>query len=156
MRKSGKKALIQLIRGAGTPFDISGVDSDGRARANAFSFAIEGNVVEGMGYNEDYVESIPTGQSTVSADITTFYNAVSNEVNDFLWTMYEETHQVADCADRQEYTLVIMPEGDCSGKERWEFSWAVIGSFNVEIPFDELMTVQAPFTGWAATRSIIV
>jgi hypothetical protein len=157
MRRSGKKALIQFQRGAlGTPFDMSGVSADGHSRANEFSFKIEGNTVEGDGYNESWVETIPTGQSKWEATLTVFYNAALNEVNAYLWTMWAETHDTADCADPQEYLLNIMPEGDCTGKELWVGTRATLKNLDIQTPHNNVMLIKMTLAGWMMDRSLIV
>lgn len=155
LRISGKKALVQLQRAAEAEFDISGVGSDGRSRANDFNFTVSGNIAMAEGYNEDYIEHVPTGQSTAEGSMTAFYNAAAGEVEDYLWTMYEEQHVVGACADVQEYTLYISPEGDCSGKTKWTINNIVIKNLNFPIKHNEILVVTFDWGGWKVTRATI-
>lgn len=155
LRVSGKNALIQLKRGSGTAFDVSGVASDGRARANDFQFDISGNVAEAIGYNEDWTESVPTGQSKVGGSMTAFYNAASGEVEEYLWTMWEEQHAPASCTNVQEYTLLVMPEGNCSGKTLWTISNVVVKTLSFPVKHNEILVIQFTWDGWQVDRSTI-
>ena len=155
MRRSGKRALIQLQRGTDTPFDVSGLSTDGHSRANEFSFQIEANTAEALGYNESWTETVPTGQSKWIAALTVFYNCTPGEVNEYLWTMWGEQHDTAACADPQEYTLFIMPEGDCEGRERWTGARVVLKSLDFPLPHSNVMVIKLAFAGWTMTREII-
>jgi len=98
LRVSGKRALIRITPDGGTAFDASGVSADGRGRANAFSFEIGAQVVDADGYNQDYTEPVPVGQSGVSGSLTVFFNSDSGEANTFLNAMREAQHTPAACA----------------------------------------------------------
>jgi hypothetical protein len=155
LRVSGKKALIQLQRGSGTEFDISGADTDGRGRANDFQFEISGNVVDAVGYNEDWTEDVPTGQSNVTGSMTVFYNAAADEVEEYLWTMWDEEHATADCTDVQEYTMYIMPEGNCAGKTKWTISNVILRTLTFPIQHQEVLVIQFTWGGWQVSRATI-
>lgn len=155
MRRSGKRGLIQLQRGTDALFDVSGLSADGFGRANEFSFSIEGVTEEAAGYNDAWSETVPIGESKWTASITVFYNAASNEVNDYLWTMWTEQHNPDACTDAQEYTLWIKPEGDCTGKESWEGSRAVIKKLDIQTPAKNIMTIKAEFGGFEMERDTI-
>ncbi len=159
LRKSGKNALIQLVEVVETveqtPFDISGVGTDGRSRANAFSFTIEGTVVDADGYNQPYTEPVPVGQSRVSGSMTVYYNVTADETNDLLWTIYEDQHDPTDCADPASYTIKIMPEGECEGKELWSITGFVIENLDIQMPHDNLMVIAFNWRAWVPTRSAI-
>lgn len=153
LRRSGKKALIQLTVSGGTAFDISGVDTDGRSRANAFEFTIAGTIAEANGYNQPYTEPVPVGQSAVSGSMTIFYNAAASEVNEYLWEMYEAQHDPESCTDVAAYTLTILPEGKCTGKEQWTITGCVIEELAIKMPHDDIMTIEFSWRGWVPTRS---
>lgn len=155
LRKSGKKALIQLTEALGAPFDISGVDTDGRSRANSFEFSIAGTIAESNGYNQPYTEPVPVGQSAVSGSLVVFYNSAASDVNEYLWELYEAQHDPEDCEDVAEYTLDIFPEGDCEGKEQWSMSNFVIENLDIKMPHDEIMTVELSWKAWIPTRSTV-
>jgi hypothetical protein len=155
MRVSGKKALVQLQWGTAETLDLSGVGSDGRSRANDFQFTISADTAEAIGYNEDYKETVALGQSAVEGSMTVFYNAAANEVEDVLWTMWEAQHQVADCGEVGEYTLVIMPEGNCPGATEWEISNVVLKTLEFPIKFGEILVINFSWSGWQVTRSTI-
>lgn len=162
MRRSGKKALIQLFSQASeTPFDLSGVSSDGFSRSNEFKFEIVGEVKENVsGYNETYGESIPVGQSAWTADIKSFYNNGSEEVNAVLASMFSTQHN-ADTNSGNEwyysnyYSLVIMPDGNKAGHEKFTLSNAVIKNYAPDMPHDDIMTLSAQFSGGKWLREII-
>jgi len=159
LRKSGKNALIQLVEVIEsveqTPFDISGVGTDGRSRANAFSFSVEGTVVDADGYNQPYTEPVPVGQSRVSGSLTVYYNGDTDDVNDLLWEIYEAQHDPASCEDVGNYTIKIMPEGDCEGKELWSITGFVIENLDIQMPHDNLMVIAFNWRAWVPTRSTI-
>ena len=159
LRKSGKNALIQLVEVIEsveqTPFDISGVGTDGRSRANAFSFSVEGTVVDADGYNQPYTEPVPVGQSRVSGSMTVYYNGDTADVNDLLWEIYEAQHDPVDCEDAGTYTIKIMPEGDCEGKELWSITGFVIENLDIQMPHDNLMVIAFNWRAWVPTRSTI-
>ena len=159
LRKSGKNALIQLVEVLvgveQTPFDISGVGTDGRSRANAFSFTIEGTVVDADGYDQAYTEPVPVGQSRVSGSLTVYYNNTTDETNDLLWEIYEGQHDPVSCTDPADYTIKIMPEGDCTDKELWSITGFVIENLDIQMPHDNLMVIALNWRAWVPTRSII-
>lgn len=155
LRVSGKKALIQLTAGTDPAFEISGVDTDGRSRANAFDFTIAGKVAEANGYNQPYTEPVPVGQSAVSGKTTVFYNSAADEVSEYLWTMYEAQHDPESCEDVAEYTMDIMPEGNCDGKEQWSLSQVILEDLSIKMPQDDLMTIDFSWRAWVPTRSTI-
>jgi hypothetical protein len=159
LRKSGKNALIQLVEVVSgveqTPFDISGVGTDGRSRANAFAFSIAGTVVDADGYNQPYTEPIPVGQSKVSGSLTVYYNVEADEVNELLWEIYEGQHDPESCTDPADYTIKIMPEGDCDDKELWSVTGFVIENLDIQMPFDGLMAIALNWRAWVPTRSTI-
>jgi hypothetical protein len=157
MRRSGKKALIQLQFDSDTPFDISGLSSDGYSRSNEVSFEITGEVKEGVsGYNEKYGETIPIGQSAWSASVKSFYNHVAGEVVDALEQMFTRQHDPDNNWDySQSYKLIIMPDGNRSGFEKWTLSNAVIKKEPTPmIPYDDIMTIAVDFSGgkWQRER----
>lgn len=156
LRVSGKNALITITPPSpGTPFDISGVDTDGRSRANDFSFEIAGNVAEAEGYGEDFVEPVPTGQSRVSGSLKVFYNAATGEVEDFLWAMYQAQHMPEACTAVGAYALTIMPEGDCTGKAQWDFSQMIIETLSFPMPVNDLLYIEITWKAWEAERSAV-
>lgn len=159
LRRSGKNALIQLVEVIDgveqTPFDISGVGSDGRARADEFSFSIQGQVVEANGYNQPYTEPVPVGQSAVSGSLVVYYNGDTDDVNEVLWAIYEAQQNPASCTDVADYTIKIMPEGDCEGKELWSITGFVIETLDFPTPHDGLMRITLSWRGWVPTRSTI-
>lgn len=159
LRKSGKNALIQLVEVLSgveqTPFDISGVGTDGRSRANAFSFTIEGTVVDADGYNQPYTEPVPVGQSKVSGSLTVYYNVEADDVNDLLWEIYEGQHDPESCTDPVSYTIKIMPEGNCADKELWSITQFVIENLDIQMPYDNLMMIALNWRAWVPTRSTI-
>lgn len=150
MRRSGKKALIQIQFDTDEPFDISGLSTDGYSRSNEFSFEITADVKENVsGYNEKYGESIPVGQSAWSASVKSFYNHAAGEVVDYLKTMFNRQHDPDNDWDYgQSYRLIIMPDGERSGFERWILSNAVIKKAPAPLmPFDDIMTIGVDFSG---------
>lgn len=153
MRRSGKKALIQIQLDAETPFDISGVSTDGTSRSNEFSFEIAGEVQENVsGYNEAFGESVPVGQSAWTASVKSFYNHAVGEVNRFLRTMFSNQHDPANNWDySQSYKLIVMPDGNRSGFEKWTLYNAVIKNYAPDTPHDDMMALNAQFSGgkWA-------
>ena len=155
VRKSGKNALITITPNVGDALDISGVGTDGRSRANDFSFEIAGNLVEAEGYNEDFVESVPTGQSRVSGSLKVFYNSAADEVEEFLWTMWQAQHMPSACTDVAAYTLNIKPEGNCSGQTDWEVSQLVLESLSFPMPVNDLLYIEIGWKGWEIERSTI-
>jgi hypothetical protein len=154
-RISGKNALIQLEESEGTAFDISGTDEDGRSRANSYSFTIAGNIAEAMGYNEDGVEPVPTGQTRVTGSMTVFYNSATDEVEDYLWDMYDDQHAPDSCSDVADYDMYVMPEGDCSGKTKWTLDRVIIQDLAFQFPVDDLAVISFNFQAWTAARSTI-
>lgn len=153
MRRSGKKALIQIQLNSETPFDISGVGSDGFSRSNEFAFEISAEVQEGVsGYNEAFGESVPVGQSSWSASVKSFYNHVVGEVNRYLRTMFSNQHDPANNWDyATAYKLIVMPDGNRSGFEKWTLYNAAIKTYSPDTPHDDMMTLSAEFSGgkWA-------
>jgi hypothetical protein len=148
LRKSGTNALIRLTAPDGSYIDLSGVALDGRSRANNFAFEIGANVLEAVGYNEDWVEHVPAGSSFWKAAVSVFYNAAADEVEEFLNAMHVAQHAVADCADAGVYTLRIMPEGDCEGVTDWRGEHAVLLTRTVHALPHELLMIEAAFGGW--------
>lgn len=155
LRVSGKRALIRIIQPSGLAFDASGVGADGRARANAFSFEIGAQVVDADGYNQSYTEAVPVGQSRVAGSLTVFYNNDDDEANAVLAAMREMQHDPEACTDASAYTLEIMPEGECLGKEKWTIRNVVLVNLEFAIPHDGLMTITVPWQGWNAQRTRI-
>jgi hypothetical protein len=157
LRISGKNALVQLVNdeGTGSEFDISGSDTDGRGRANAFNFNIAGNVVEAMGYNEDGVEPVPTGQTRVTGSMTVFYSSDSGEVEEYLEEMYTAQHAPADCTDVGDYDMYIYPEGDCTGKTLWTMDHVIISDLDFQMPVDGLMIITFNWQAWDYTKETI-
>ena len=157
MRRSGKKALIQLQFDIEDPFDISGLSTDGHSRSNEFSFEIAANVAENVsGYNEKYGESIPIGQTNWTASIKSFYNHAADEVNVYLHTMFTRQHDPDNNWDyARSYRLIIMPDGDRSGFERWTLYNAVIKNYAPDIPHDDIMTLAGQFSGGQWLRETI-
>ena len=153
MRRTGKKALIQLQFESETPFDISGASSDGYSRSNEFSFEINAEVVEGVsGYNEKYGETIPVGQTAWAANVKSFYNHSAGEVNAYLRLMTTRQHDPDNNWDYDfSYKLIVMPDGNRAGYEKWTLSNAVIKNYAPDTPHDDIMTLAAEFTGgkWA-------
>lgn len=149
MRRSGKKALIQLEQNYVTPFDLSGVSSDGHSRSNEFQFEISAEVKEGVsGFNERFGESVPVGQTSWTASIKVFYNHVVTDVNRVLSEMFERQHDPAnEWAYAQSYRLFIMPDGNRSGFEKWTLHNAVIKNYAPDMPHDDIMTVSVQFSG---------
>lgn len=149
MRRTGKKALIQIQFESDTPFDISGLSSDGASRSNEFQFEIAGEVKEGVsGYNEKFGESIAVGQSSWSASVKSFYNHAVGEVNAYLRTMFIRQNDPDNNWDyAQSYKLIIMPDGNRSGFEKWTLHNAVIKNYSPDLPHDDMMVVSAPFSG---------
>lgn len=154
LRVSGKRALIRIRPPTGSDFDASGVSAEGEARANAFSFTIEGTVVDGDGYNQAYTRPIPVGQSRVSGSMTLFYNNTIAEANEVLNDLYLAQHAPDDCDDPAAYTLEIMPEGNCTGKELWSITGFVVENLDSQFPVDGLMTITFNWRGWTAQRCI--
>jgi len=155
LRVSGKRALIRITPEGGTAFDASGVSADGRGRANAFSFEIGSQIVDADGYNQPYTEAVPVGQSGASGSLAVFFNSEAGEANIFLDAMREAQHDPADCEDPAEYTLDIMPEGECYGKEKWTLENVVLENLELPIPHDNLMVYTTPFRAGAVTRKSI-
>lgn len=159
LRKSGKNALIQLVEVVdeveGTPFDISGIGTDGRSRSNAFAFSIEGSVVDADGYNQGYTEPVPVGQSRVSGSMTVYYNGEASDVNETLWDIYEAQHTPTSCTDPANYTIKIMPEGECVGKELWSITRFVLENLDIQMPHDNLMQIAFNWRAWIPTRSTV-
>lgn len=156
MRRSGKRALIQLVLDAETPFDLSGLSSDNISRSNEFSFEITGEVQEGVsGYNEPYGESVAVGQSSWTASIKAFWNHLPTEVNAVLAEMFDAQHKPDRTQDYWDaYRLIIMPDGNRSGFEKWTLSNAVIKNFAPDMPHDDMMALNAQFSGgkWSRER----
>jgi hypothetical protein len=155
LRVSGKNALVQLQRGSGTEFDISGTDTDGRSRSNQFEFSITPEMARAFGFNEDWKESVPLGQREVSGSMTAFYNSASDEVEDYLWTMHEEQHEPSSCSDPQEYTMYIMPEGDCTGKTKYTVSNVILGELNMSPGPTDIMVIEFNWEGWEVSKATI-
>lgn len=155
LRVSGKNALITITDPAAAEFDISGVDSDGRSRANDFSMEIAGNVVEAEGYGEDFVEPVPTGQTRVSGSLKVFYNSAADEVEDFLWEMYQAQHAPGTCTPVGAYSMTIMPEGNCTGKAQWDLSQVIIETLSTPMPVADIMYIEVAWKAWEAERSTI-
>jgi hypothetical protein len=155
LRVSGKRALIRITPDGGTAFDASGVSADGRGRANAFSFEIGAQVVDADGYNQDYTEPVPVGQNSVSGSLTVFFNSDTGEANTFLNAMREAQHTPASCDDPTEYTMDIMPEGECLFKEKWTLEDVVLENLELPIPHDNLLVYTTPFRAGAVTRKSI-
>jgi hypothetical protein len=154
LRVSGKRALIRIQPTAGSDFDASGVSSNGEARANQFGFQIAATVVDADGYNQPYTQPIPVGQSKVNGSMTLFYNNATGEANAVLNTLYAAQHAPDDCDDPSAYTLEIMPEGDCSGKELWYITAFVVENLDFQTPFDGLMVITFNWRGFTAARCI--
>jgi len=161
MRRSGKKALIQLAQSYGTTFDLSGLSNDNYSRSNEFKFEISAEVKEGVsGYGETYGESIPIGQSAWTADIKSFYNHAAGEVNTVLINMFTNQHTAdtnwgAEWGYTSAYSLIIMPDGNVSGKEKWTMYNAVLKNYAPDMPHDDIMTLSAQFSGGKWTRELI-
>ena len=156
LRVSGKRALIRITPEGGTAFDASGVSADGRARANAFSFEVGAQVVDADAYNQHYTEAVPIGQIGASGSMTVFFNAAAGEANDVLEVLRQAQHAPESCDDPGAYTLDIMPEGACVGKERWNISRFVVDTLNFSFPHDNLMLIQFSWHGWEPTRLRVV
>jgi hypothetical protein len=157
-RVSGKNALVQMVDdpdNTQTTFDISGTDTDGRSRANSFSFTIAGNVAEAMGYNEDGVEPVPTGQTRVNGSMTVFYNSDTDEVEDYLWSMYDAQHAPDACTDVEDRDMYIFPEGNCSGTTKWTLDRVVINDLDFQFPVDGLAVINFNFQAWKASRATV-
>jgi hypothetical protein len=148
LRKSGTNAFIRLTAPDGSYIDLSGVALDGRSRANNFAFEIGANVLEAVGYNEDWIEHVPAGSSFWKAAVSAFYNAADDEMEEFLNAMHVAQHAVADCADAGVYTLRIMPEGDCEGVTDWRGEHAVLLTRTVRALPHEIMMIEVAFGGW--------
>lgn len=157
MRRSGKRALIQLAMDNEAPFDLSGLSSDNTSRSNEFSFEITGEVKEGVsGYNEAYGESVAVGQSSWSASIKSFWNHLPTEVNTVLAAMFNVQHKPESTQDFWDaYRLIIMPDGNRSGFEKWTLEHAVIKNYAPDFPHDDIMTLGAQFSGGKWTREVI-
>jgi hypothetical protein len=156
LRVTGKRALIRITPEGGTAFDASGVSADGRARANAFSFEIGAQIAEANAYNQAYTEAVPIGQNAASGSLTVFYNAQNGEANAFFETMRQAQHEPGECTDALKYTMEIMPEGECEGKEKWTLEDVVLTGLEFVTPHDNLMIIQAPWRAWAVERELIV
>lgn len=162
MRRTGKKALIQLVQDyVATPFDLSGLSSDNFSRSNEFSFEITAEVQENVsGYNETYGESIPVGQSAWTASIKSYYNHAAGEVNAVLRAMVlaqhnADTNSANDWNYSPAYALVIYPDGNKSGFEKWTLDNAVIKNYAPDMPHDDIMTLSAQFSGGKWTCEIV-
>lgn len=156
LRISGKNALVELEEvGSETSFEISGTDTDGRSRANAFSFNIAGNVVEAMGYNEDGVEPVPTGQTRISGSMTVFYSSDTSEAEEYLEEMYEAQHAPTSCEDVEDYDMFLYPEGDCTGKTKWTFDHVIISDLDFQFPVDGLAVISWNWQAWDYTKETI-
>ena len=154
LRVSGKRALIRIMPPVGSDFDASGLSADGEARANAFSFAVEGTVVDGDGYNQAYTKPIPVGQSRVGGSMTLFYNNAAGEANAVLNALYLAQHAPDDCDDPAAYQMEIMPEGNCTGKELWYITAFVVENLDFQMPADNLMVIAFNWRGFTAARCI--
>ena len=155
LRVSGKNALVQLQRGSGDEFDISGVDTDGRSRANAFEFTITPEMARAMGFNEDWKEPVPLGQREVAGSMTVFYNSAADEVEDYLWTMHEEQHAPSACSDPQEYTMYVMPEGNCAGKTKYTITNVVLEDLPFVFNPSEISAISFTWSGWQVSKATI-
>jgi len=156
MRRSGKKALIQLKFESQT-IDLSGTSGDGSSRSNEFQFEISGEVQENVsGYNERFGESVPVGQTSWTASIKSFFNHATGEVNEWLSTMFDRQHNPEYYwVYHQGYSLVIMPDGNRSGYEKFTLSNAVIKNYAPDLPHDDIMTLSAQFSGGTWSRELI-
>jgi hypothetical protein len=149
MRRSGKRALIQLEQNWTTTFDLSGLSSDGVSRSNEFQFEIAAEVKEGVsGYNEKFGESVPIGQSGWTASIKSFFDHRPAEINKVLRQMFEYQHN-ADVRESYDHAwrLIVMPDGNVSGYEKWTLHNAVIKTYAPDFPHDDIMTLAAQFSG---------
>ena len=155
MRVSCKNALVQLQRGSGDTFDISGKDSEGRSRANRFTLVITPQIARVLGFNEDWSEPVPLGQRAASGAVTVFYNAAPDEVEAYLWTMHEEQQAPSDCSDPQAYTMYIMPEGDCAGKTKFTISNVVLNELPLVFELGAVAVIRFTWEGWRVSRSTI-
>lgn len=155
LRVTGKRALIRITPEGGTAFDASGVSADGRARANAFSFEIGAQIADANAYNQAYTEAVPIGQNAASGSLTVFYNAQNGEANVFFETMRQAQHEPGECTDALKYTMEIMPEGECEGKEKWTLGDVVLTSLEFVTPHDNLMVIQAPWRAWSVERELL-
>jgi hypothetical protein len=153
MRRSGKRALIQMQFADEAPFDISGLTADGFSRSNEFSFEINAEVQEGVsGYNEKHGETIPIGQGAWSASITSFYNPANAEANAYLWQMFTRQNDPDyDWEYGQAYRLIVMPDGEDIDHEIWTLRNAILKNYVPGLNQDEVMTLAAEFSGgmWA-------
>jgi hypothetical protein len=158
MRRSGKRALIQMQFADEEPFDISGLTTDGFSRSNEFSFEINAEVQEGVsGYNEKHGETIPIGQGAWSASIKSFYNPANAEVNARLLTMFmQQNDPDYEWAYGQAYTLIVMPDGEDIEREKWTLFNVVLKNYAPDLPHDDIMTLAAEFSGgaWGFDRMI--
>lgn len=152
-RLSGRRAMIQLQRGADPRFDISGLSADGRGRANKFSFVVEpSGMIEISSFKDAWKQEIPEGASAWSADLTVFYNAAGGEANEYLMQMYREQHDPAACADPGAYTLYIAPEGRCEDLEEWTGRRCVIRSLKVNLSPKGIVVIDVKLSGWRMIR----
>ena len=108
-----------------------------------------------FGFNEDWKESVPLGQREVAGSMTVFYNAASGEVEDYLWTMHEEQHAPASCSDPQEYTMYMMPEGDCTGKTKFTISNVIVGELSMEGGPTDIIVIDFNWEGWQVNKATI-
>jgi hypothetical protein len=157
MRRSGKRALIQLEQNWESTFDLSGLSTDGISRSNEFKFEITGEVVENVsGFNEKFGETVPVGQSAWTANIKVFYNHVQTEAPAVLATMFSNQHDPAtNLSYDGAYRLVIMPDGNVSGYEKYTLYNAVIKNYAPDTPHDAVMTLDATFSGGKWVRELI-
>jgi len=87
--------------------------------------------------------------------MTVFYNAATDEVEDYLWTMWEEQHAPDDCSDVQEYTMYVMPEGECTGKTKWTLSNVIIKTLSFPIKHNEIMVISFTWDAWQPSKAAI-
>lgn len=151
MRISGKNGLIQLQRTTDTPFDLSGVGVSG-GRANDFSIEIATSVEDTEAYNENWTIPVAGKTLTCSFSATVYWDSVTSEQNDYLWTMLTEQHEVAGCTVPISYSAYWYPEGKCVGKEEFVITGVVIESWSPNTPANGVMTLQADFKGAKVTR----
>lgn len=151
VHKSAHNGGVYLQRGTAAPIDISGLASDGRARANSYALDIPYETVSVTGYRQKHAETVPLGQGNWTFDITVFWGSVRNEPVNLLNTMHAEQHEVAACGDPQEYRLLFYPEDECTGSEVWQLDGAVIASRTFNAPTDDVLTADASFGGHVAT-----
>ena len=154
-RKSGKNAYILLTAPDGSSIELSGLATDGRSRSNQFAIEFDFSTQRAGGFEQDWLEAVPTGSSLWQAGVFAFYNSADDEIEDFLLEMHEAQHAPADCTDAGEYTLEIAPEGECEGKSRYTLSNAVLLRLDMPALPGNIMRIGALFGGWQSTRETI-